>query len=112
MIKLKPSRRGALVALIAGAGLFGVATAVQASIPDASGVIHGCYSRLAHGSPPGALRVIDTSKANGVCAPWEAALNWNANGVTGSRGPTGAAGPTGPTGPRGPSAAFSTGTVQ
>ena len=44
-----------------GWAVFGIASAVQASIPDASGVIHGCYNTsLAHGNPTGALRVIDT----------------------------------------------------
>jgi hypothetical protein len=81
---------------VAGA-TFGIASAVQASIPDASGVIHGCYNAsLAHGNPTGALRVIDTGAANGNCAGWEKPLNWNQRGAT---GPTGVAGPTGPTGP-------------
>src|SRR5262249_21389806 len=71
-------------------------------IPDASGVIHGCYNTsLAHGNPTGALRVIDNAKPNGTCASWETALNWNATGVTGPTGPTGATGATGPTGPKG-----------
>jgi hypothetical protein len=49
---------------------------VQASIPDASGVVHACYNTsLAHGSPTGALRAIDTSAANGNCAPWEGAVD-------------------------------------
>lgn len=79
---------------------------MQASIPDSSGVIHGCYNTsLAHGSPVGTLRVIDTSKPSGVCAPWEASLNWNQTGLTGARGVTGARGPTGPTGARGPTGA-------
>ncbi len=97
------SRGGRLVLAVAvGGAVFGIASAVQASIPDASGVIHGCYNtQLAHGSPTGALRVIDTSKPNGNCASWEAPLNWNAKGVTGATGPTGAPGPTGPTGPKG-----------
>jgi hypothetical protein len=102
-------RGGRLVlALAVGGAVFGIATAVQASIPDASGVIHGCYNTsLAHGNPTGALRVIDTSKPNGNCASWEASLNWNQKGVTGARGPTGSRGPTGPagtgsTGPTGP----------
>jgi hypothetical protein len=85
--------------------VFGIATAVQASIPDANGVIHGCYNTsLAHGSPLGDLRVIDTSRPDGNCASWEAPLNWNQRGVTGptgKRGPTGARGPTGPRGPTG-----------
>jgi hypothetical protein len=97
-----------LLALAVGGAVFGVATAVQASIPEASGVIHGCYNTsLQHGNPPGALRVIDTAKINGNCASWEAPLNWNANGATGAAGPTGPTGPTGPkgaTGANGPSA--------
>src|SRR5579859_4808084 len=102
MIKLKPSRRAALVAVIAGAGLFGVATAVQASVPDAGGVIHACYNaNSAHGSPTGALRVIDTSKIGGVCASGESPLNWNAKGPTGAQGPQGAQGVQGPKGDNG-----------
>jgi hypothetical protein len=91
-----------VLALAVGGAVFGIATAVQASIPDASGVIHGCYNTsLAHGSPTGALRVIDTAKINGVCASWEAPLNWSQKGVTGATGATGATGPTGPTGATG-----------
>lgn len=91
----------ALLALVVGGAVFGIATAVQASIPDANGVIHGCYNTsLAHGNPTGALRVIDTAKINGNCASWEAPLNWNQTGVTGPTGPTGPAGPTGPGGAR------------
>ena len=92
-----------LLAVVVGGATFGIATAVQASIPDSSGVIHGCYNTsLAHGSPVGALRVIDTDKADGSCAGWEAPLDWNRRGVTGPTGPTGAIGPTGSTGPTGP----------
>ena len=84
------------------AGVFGIASAVQASIPDASGVIHGCYHRTANGAVrPGALRVIDTSLGQS-CYGDENPLNWNANGTTGPTGPTGVTGPTGPTGPAGP----------
>ena len=97
------SRGGRLVlALAIGAAVFGIATAVQASIPDSSGVMHGCYNTsLAHGNPTGALRVIDTAKPNGSCTSWETAVSWNANGVSGARGPTGAPGPTGPKGTTG-----------
>jgi hypothetical protein len=92
-------RRLVLAFAIAGA-TFGIASAVQASIPDAKGVIHGCYNTsLAHGNPLGALRAIDTATVNGNCASWEAPLDWNQRGVT---GPTGARGPTGPTGAAGP----------
>ena len=114
MGRLRGLSRGGrlLVALAVGGALFGVSSAVQASIPDANGVIHGCYNiSLAHGSPLGALRVIDTSAVNGNCASWEKPLNWNQRGVTGPTGATGATGPTGPngatgaTGPTGPTGA-------
>src|SRR5262249_25842219 len=92
-----------LLAVVVGGATFGIASAVQASIPDANGVIHGCYNiSVAHGSPLGALRVIDTAKINGNCASWEAPLNWNQRGVTGPTGPMGVTGATGPTGPTGP----------
>ena len=45
-----------LLALAVGGALFGIASAVQASIPDSGGVIHGCYQRNG-----GTLRVIDSS---------------------------------------------------
>ena len=94
-----------MLALVVGGAVFGIATAVQASIPDANGVIHGCYNiSQAHGNPTGALRVIDTAKPNGNCASWETPLNWGqgGTGATGPSGPTGATGPTGTTGPAGP----------
>ena len=51
--------------------MFGIATAVQASIPDASGVAHGCYltkPKLGTADPrPGDLRLIDTD-AGKTCA--------------------------------------------
>ena len=125
------SRGGRLVlALAVGGAVFGIATAVQASIPDSSGVIHGCYNNsLAHGNPTGALRVIDTAKPNGNCASWETPLNWGravrappalvdrpgqlgqqgrqalgarCEGATGAKGATGSRGPTGAKGATGP----------
>ena len=101
----RPGTVGKLLLAFGVAGaVFGIATAVQASVPDASGVIHGCYNTsLAHGNPTGALRVIDTAKINGNCASWEAPLKWNQRGVTGPTGVTGATGSTGPAGPTGPS---------
>ena len=94
-------RAGRLLrALGVGGAVFGIATAVQADIPD-SGTINGCYytpGKLAPASPrKGTLRVIDTSKGQ-TCASDETALRWNAAGVTGSTGPTGPTGPTGAAG--------------
>lgn len=96
-----------LLALAVAGALFGLATAVQAAIPDSQLVIHGCYAKS-----NGALRVIDTG-ANQTCDPRKEGppLNWNQKGVTGATGrigPTGADGTngmdgaTGPTGARGP----------
>lgn len=96
-----------VVAVAVGGVLFGIATAVQASIPDANGVIHACFNTsVSHGNPTGVLRVIDTSKQGG-CAAWEQPLNWSSKGPTGARGATGPVGPTGATGPIGPSNAYS-----
>ena len=86
-----------LVAVAAGGILLGIATAVQADIPD-SGVIEGCYQKN-----KGDLRVIDTSNG-GNCNPSETPLSWNQTGptgATGARGPTGTTGPTGAKGPTG-----------
>src|SRR5438093_8775328 len=99
-------RRGRLSVLIAvGVGLAAGGIA-YASIPDGSGVIHGCYKTTG-----GSLRVIDTS-VGGTCNSSETPLNWSQTGpkgATGARGPTGlngAKGATGPIGPTGPSDAF------
>ncbi len=108
MNRLRSLSRGGrlLLAVVVGGGVFGIATAVQASIPDANGVIHGCFNTsLAHGNPTGGLRVIDTAKPNGRCASWEAPLNWNQTGPTGARGATGMTGSRGATGPTGSSGA-------
>jgi hypothetical protein len=74
MHRIRSLRRGGRLvsALAVGGAVFLIASAVQASIPDASGVIHGLLQHPpgAHGNPTGALRVIDTSKANGNCASW------------------------------------------
>jgi hypothetical protein len=59
---------------------------VLATIPDASGVIHGCYQR-----PEGSVRIIDDSETS--CRPSESPVSWS---VQGPRGLTGAPGPTGP----------------
>ncbi len=80
-----------LLALAVGGAVFGIASAVQASIPDANGVIHGCYAKA--GTPSqGDLRVSDS----GICKPTENPLTWNQKGVTGATGPTGPTGPVGP----------------
>jgi hypothetical protein len=54
-----------------------------ASIPDSSGVIHGCYTVKG-----GSLRVIDTAKGQ-KCATGQHALNWNQKGPQGAPGVSG-----------------------
>jgi hypothetical protein len=67
-----------------------------ASIPDAGGVIRGCYD-----SKTGVARIIDTAIA--TCDPKEVAIAWSQSGPTGPVGPQGPAGATGPQGPAGES---------
>lgn len=61
-----------------------------AAIPDANGVVHGCYNVLT-----GSARIIDGNS----CGLLEKAVTWQ---QTGPRGPAGAPGPQGPQGPQGP----------
>jgi hypothetical protein len=83
----------ALLALTCAAAVFGVVSAVQAAIPDASGVIHGCYQKNV-----GNLRVIGDG---GSCRPSEIAISWSQTGPQGPQGPQGPIGPQGPQGPKG-----------
>src|SRR5207237_955822 len=70
-------------------------SAVIASIPDANGVIHGCYN-ITNGSQ----RVIDTAVDS--CKPGETAIQWNQTGPQGPQGLQGPQGPQGLQGPQGP----------
>jgi len=92
------SKAGRIVLALGVAGAaFGIATAVQAAIPD-NGVIHGCYGKA--GTPfKGELRVRDS---NEQCRSYENPLDWNQTGPKGATGDTGPKGPTGDTGPKGP----------
>lgn len=69
-------------------------TVAYASIPDSSGVIHGCYTKS------GALSVVDS--ATMTCPKGSTSLNWSQTGPAGPAGPAGADGATGPAGPQGP----------
>jgi hypothetical protein len=87
-------------AILAAAG---IGTFAYAAIPDANGVIHGCYARhdsLISGLPTykGELRVVDDGVA---CKASELALDWNAQGVAGPAGPQGPQGLPGQAGPPG-----------
>ncbi len=81
---LKGMGRGARILLafgVAGAA-FGIATVVQAAIPDSHGTINGCYQFAQGVTPKGTLRVIDPSTGE-ACRYYEHPLKWNANGVGG-----------------------------
>jgi hypothetical protein len=97
MDRLQRFSRGGrlLLALAVGAGVFAIASAVQADIPD-SGVIHTCYSKTTL-----ALHVIDTDLGQHCNPATELALSWNQTGPTGATGSTGATGANGATGAAG-----------
>jgi len=95
-----------VLALAVGGSVFGIATVVQASIPDANGVIHACYHVNGQGQVDGGanLRVIDPASSNkdgSACKKDETALNWNQTGPTGPPGPPGKPGTPGTPGPPG-----------
>jgi hypothetical protein len=86
------ARRNVVAYVALGAALGAAGGVAYSSIPDAQGVIHGCYDNTT-----GALRVIDTD-ASGVCRGGETALDWNQQGQPGPTGHTGVPGPAGPPG--------------
>jgi hypothetical protein len=99
-VKLSTGRL-ALIALAVGVGV-AVGGIAYASIPDANGVIHGCYN-----SDNGALRVFGKSKDFQQCNAGEKPLDWSQTGPTGLTGPTGPTGTSGATGPTGPTGTLS-----
>ena len=66
----------------------------KATIPDANGIIHGCYNKSG-----GSIRIIDDSVT--ACNANETSLTWNVAGPQGPIGPQGPQGVSGPTGPAG-----------
>ena len=86
---LKRRRWLGLTAVVVGVLVSAALGAVAyASIPDAGGVIQGCYKTAS-----GDLRVIDDSNAS--CKAGETALDWNQQGIQGPQGPQGQQGPPG-----------------
>jgi hypothetical protein len=75
--------RKRVVLLVGLVMLFTAGGIAYATIPDASGVIHGCYVRST-----GALKVIDSGKGQ-ACNSEQQALNWNQTGPSGLQGATG-----------------------
>lgn len=85
----RPLRRRLAVIAAAVLAALGVASVAAASIPDSSGVIHGCRK-----NSDGSVRVIDSDLGQ-TCATGWTALNWS---QTGPQGPAGGTGPQGPAG--------------
>jgi hypothetical protein len=84
------ARTWSIVVIAAAVGL--VAAGISyATIPDSSGVIHGCYQKSG-----GTLRVIDATVT--TCAKTETELDWSQTGPPGPAGPQGPVGPAGPAG--------------
>ena len=80
---------------VAAVAIFAIAGGIAyASIPDAAGVINGCY-RTSTDDQKGQLRVVE-DPAN--CRSNEQPIQWSQRGVAGA---TGAAGPVGPQGAKG-----------
>jgi hypothetical protein len=73
------------VAVVAAVVVILVATAVgvaAASIPDSSGLVHGCYKSKAATNGTHSLAVIDAAKTS-ACPSGYKSLNWNVNGPNG-----------------------------
>ena len=93
-MKRKLLRPTVMALVIVGALVVG--GIAYANIPDARGVIHGCYKQSSPNQ--GTLRVIDTEKAQ-ACSNSETPLNWSQTGPQGIQGQQGIQGPKGDTGP-------------
>jgi hypothetical protein len=90
---------GILVVLMTGAAV------ASASVPDASGVIHGCYqSQADRSSSPmsGHSRIV---RSPTECRATELAIEWNQTGPQGPKGDGGPVGPAGAAGAPGPTGA-------
>ena len=89
-------RTAALLAAVAVLALG--ATVAYASIPDSSGVVHGCFNQT-----NGQLRVFDPESGPkpGPCTSNERPLDWNQIGQQGPQGTQGVQGPAGSQGPKG-----------
>ena len=76
-----------LIAVAAAVAALAAAGIAYATIPDSSGVIHGCYA-----NKDGSLRVIDTGSGGSCDAKKETPLDWNQAGAAGPKGATGPSG--------------------
>src|SRR5580692_12277305 len=73
------------VAVVAAGAVILVVSAVgvaAASIPDSSGLVHGCYKATAATNGTHGLTIIDAAKTS-ACPSGYKSLNWNVNGPNG-----------------------------
>jgi hypothetical protein len=70
-MRLRPSGRVRLAAVVVVVLALAAGGIAYASIPDSNGLIHGCYQKI-----NGQLRVIDAD-AGGTCSGSESPLAWN-----------------------------------
>jgi hypothetical protein len=89
-------RKPAAVVAVAALALLVAGGIAYATVPDSSGVIHGCYLKGL-----GTLRVVDTGKSQ-TCSKFETPLDWSQTGPQGAQGSQGPQGPQGQDGSQGP----------
>jgi hypothetical protein len=78
-------RKKLTIALVGTVAALTLGSIAWASIPDASGVISGCYNKAS-----GALRVTDPqAKSPAACSAKETPLEWNQQGPKGDQGDPG-----------------------
>jgi hypothetical protein len=87
-------RKWSMTVVVVGVAAALSAGLASASVPDAAGVIHGCYDAK------GAVRVVDAGTGR-ACRRKETALAWSERGPKGDRGDTGPQGEAGPQGATG-----------
>ena len=113
-------RSGRVAALLAVGALGGAAALAVASVPDSSGVIHGCYAvsgtngTTVPATTAANLTIIDPGAGqtcpSAVGAPaTEQSISWNVAGPQGPTGPAGAAGAAGQNGAPGPTSTIASG---
>jgi hypothetical protein len=88
----KAKSRPVIAVCTAALTITAIGGVASAAIPNAVGVINGCYDpRSAY------VRVVDAALGQ-TCTTAEKPLNWNQTGPQGPAGPTGPQGPAGPAG--------------
>jgi hypothetical protein len=99
MIRPTIGRKAAVLSAVCVAGASSAVLSAVASVPDAAGVIHACYTTSPLATKP--FFLLDTAQAT-RCPVGFTELTFNQTGPQGPAGPAGPQGATGPQGPAGP----------